>query len=148
ASIVLTLCDGERTVAGVAAELAESFALATAPLAEVSACVAGLRRAGILLARTPSNWQDAGTDRALEEAARRANNPFAYFDGIFCLNLDTATDRWREAARRHAQLGIAWKVERFAGIATPDNPHRGIAASFRRMIVEAGRRGYEHLLVL
>jgi hypothetical protein len=148
ASIVLTLCDGERTVAGVAAELAESFALATAPLAEVSACVDGLRRAGILLARTASNPQDAGTDRALEEAARRTTNPFTYFDGIFCLNLDTATDRWREAARRHGHLGIAWKVERFAGIATPDNPHRGIAASFRRMIVEAGRRGYEHLLVL
>jgi hypothetical protein len=52
ASIVLALCDGQRTVAGVADELAASFALATAPLAEVSACVHGLRRAGILVART------------------------------------------------------------------------------------------------
>ena len=52
AAIVLTLCDGERTVAAVAAELAECFALVTPPLAEVSACVDGLRRAGILVART------------------------------------------------------------------------------------------------
>jgi hypothetical protein len=52
ASMVLALCDGERTVAGVAEELAESFVLATPPLAEVSACVDGLRRAGILTARS------------------------------------------------------------------------------------------------
>lgn len=53
ASIVLALCDGKRTVAAVAEELAESFALATPPLAEVSACVDGLRRAGLLVARPP-----------------------------------------------------------------------------------------------
>jgi hypothetical protein len=54
ASIVLALCDGKRTVAGIAEEMAASFALATPPLAEVSACVSGLRRAGILLARSSS----------------------------------------------------------------------------------------------
>lgn len=51
ASIVLMLCDGERTVAEIADEVASSFALASVPLAEVSACVDGLRRAGILVAR-------------------------------------------------------------------------------------------------
>ncbi len=53
AAMVLALCDGERTVAAIADELAESFALATAPLAEVCACVDGLRRTAILLAREP-----------------------------------------------------------------------------------------------
>jgi hypothetical protein len=52
ASVVLTLCDGKRTVAEIAGDVAKSFALAVPPLAEVSACVTGLRRAGILLART------------------------------------------------------------------------------------------------
>ena len=51
ASMVLALCDGERTVAALADELASRFALATPPLAEVAACVDGLRRAGILGAR-------------------------------------------------------------------------------------------------
>jgi len=77
-----------------------------------------------------------------------AASPFSFFDGIFCLNLDDATDRLREAAQRHARLGIASLVERFAGVPTPDNPHRGIAIAFRRMIVEAKRRGWEHVLVL
>jgi hypothetical protein len=52
AAMVLALCDGERTVAAIAAELAACFALATAPLAEVCACVDELRRAKILVART------------------------------------------------------------------------------------------------
>jgi hypothetical protein len=91
---------------------------------------------------------DPARDRLLADTSRQATNPFTFFDAIFCLNLDSATDRWSQATRRHAQLDIAWQVERFPGVATPDNPHRGIAISFRRMIVEANRRGYEHLLVL
>jgi hypothetical protein len=61
ASIVLTLCDGERTVADVAEALAASFALATPPLAEVSACVDGLRRAGVLLVRPPTERAAGGS---------------------------------------------------------------------------------------
>ena len=53
ASIVLQLCDGGRSVAEVAQVLAESFGLARPPVAEVSACVEGLRRAGVLVGREP-----------------------------------------------------------------------------------------------
>jgi hypothetical protein len=74
-------------------------------------------------------------------------SPFEFFDAIFCLNLDSETQRWADATRRHAQLGIAHRVERFPGVATPGNSHRGIAMAYRRMIAEAKRRGYEHLLV-
>ena len=60
ASMVLVMCDGERTVTRVAEELAEQFMLATVPLAEVSACVDGLRRAGVLQPRVltarPRAW--------------------------------------------------------------------------------------------
>jgi hypothetical protein len=49
AAVVLELCDGHRSVAEIADVVAELFGLAQAPLAEVSACVAGLRRAGVLL---------------------------------------------------------------------------------------------------
>lgn len=75
-------------------------------------------------------------------------DPFACFDGIFCLNLDSETGRRREAAQRHARLGISSRVERFPGVADAENTHRGIAMAYRRMIDEASRRGWEHVLVL
>jgi len=77
-----------------------------------------------------------------------ATNPLSFFDGIFCLNLDAEVDRWAVAARRHEALGISWQVERFPAVATPDDHHRGCAISFRRMILEAKRRDYEHVLLL
>ena len=48
ASVVLALCDGQRTVADTAGALAEAFALTVPPLRETAACVADLRRAGVL----------------------------------------------------------------------------------------------------
>jgi hypothetical protein len=51
ASLVLQLCDGERSVAEIAEVVAESFGLANSPLAEVSACIERLRRAGVLVGR-------------------------------------------------------------------------------------------------
>jgi hypothetical protein len=53
ASVVFELCDGRLTVAGIAAEVARTFALDAAPLAEVAACVAGLQQAGVLARRVP-----------------------------------------------------------------------------------------------
>jgi hypothetical protein len=87
-------------------------------------------------------------DELLRTTALQASNPLSFFDGIFCLNLDSDRQRWAEAQRRHQQLGIAWQVERFSAVATPENHHRGNAMSFRRMVDEARRRGYEHVLIL
>jgi hypothetical protein len=84
----------------------------------------------------------------LEKTAREIASPLSFFDGIFCLNLDSDTGRWTEARRRHEQLGIAWQVERFPAVATPENHHRGNAMSFRQMVAEAQRRDYEHVLIL
>ena len=75
-------------------------------------------------------------------------SPFAFFDGIFCLNLDSQVERWEQAARRHRQLGMSSLVERFSAVATPENHHRGCALSFRRMIALASQRGYERVLIL
>ncbi len=84
----------------------------------------------------------------LAKTAREIASPLSFFDGIFCLNLDTDPGRWTQARRRHSQLGIAWQVERFPAVATPDNHHRGNAMSFRQMVAEAQRRDYEHVLIL
>jgi hypothetical protein len=86
--------------------------------------------------------------RVLDDTLSEATCPFSFFDGIFCLNLDSQTERWTQARHRHEQLDMSWQVERFSAVATPENAHRGHAMSFRRMVAEASRRGYEHLLVL
>ena len=75
-------------------------------------------------------------------------NPFGFFDGIFCLNLDSEPKRWQCAARRHQQLGIADRVERFPAVATPERPHRGNALSFRRIVAESHARDFERVLIL
>ncbi len=84
----------------------------------------------------------------LAKATREATSPLSFFDGIFCLNLDGDTERWAEARRRHERLDIAWQVERFPAVATPENHHRGCSLSFRQMVAEARRRCYEHVLIL
>lgn len=48
ASVIFELCDGHRTVTGIAEKMAVAFGLDAVPLAEVTACVAGLRSTGIL----------------------------------------------------------------------------------------------------
>jgi hypothetical protein len=58
ASIVLALCDGHRTVSEIAKAFAESFALASIPVAEVSACVDALRRAGVLTAESRGSLEN------------------------------------------------------------------------------------------
>jgi hypothetical protein len=49
AAVIWDLCDGQRTVFQIAADLAAAFGLDNLPLAEVTDGIAGLRRAGILI---------------------------------------------------------------------------------------------------
>jgi hypothetical protein len=74
------------------------------------------------------------------------NNPFAYFDAIYCLNLDSQPDRWRDTAGRFATLGILPLVERMPAISTPESHHRGCALSWRAMIARSEKQGSEHFL--
>jgi len=127
ASIVLELCDGHHTVAEIAGALAGAFTLDAPPLDEAAACVAGLRRAGVL----------AGRD-----------HPFDFFAAIYCLNLDHQPDRWENGCRRFAALDIAARVERFPAISTPGNHHVGCAQSWRGMVAEARDRGLRNFLGL
>ncbi|HEY2814313.1 MAG TPA: hypothetical protein VGJ03_12675 [Acidimicrobiales bacterium] len=84
----------------------------------------------------------------LEQTERQLASPFTFFDAVFCLNLDRATDRWETMSQRFGMLDIGWRVERFPAVDTPDNHHRGVALSFRAMIAEAQRRGYANVLVI
>lgn len=88
-----------------------------------------------------------GTEPAevlLTQARTQIENPFTYFDAIFCLNLDEEQDRWREMTRRFRFLDIGWRVERFPAV----KAEHGCTRSFRRLVEEAQRRGYRNVLVL
>lgn len=43
-------------------------------------------------------------------------NPFDFFDGIYCINLDERTDRWDHSCEQFEKLGIRERVERFSAI--------------------------------
>ena len=135
ASAVLELCDGQTTVAEIAEEIAGAFSLEALPLAEVVACVEELRRAGVLADRAHSQMKPDQTD-----------NPFGFFEAIYCLNLDQRPDRWADALRRFSRLQIATRVERFSAIPTPDNHHAGCARSWRLMVETARDRGLRNFL--
>lgn len=130
ASVILALCDGRLTVADIAGALAEAFALSDPPLRETAACVADLRRAGVLAAHA-----EAG-----------GGGPFDFFAAIYCLNLDQRPDRWRDSLRRFTSLDIASRVERFPAVSTPDNHHVGCALSWRAMVAQARERGLANFL--
>lgn len=135
ASVILELCDGHRTLDQIAVALAQTFGLAAGPLAEVTACVAGLRSAGILADATAGGMPDGPGD-----------SPFAFFEAIYCLNLDQRPDRWSAAAGRFSELGIGKRVERFPAVATPHNHHVGCAMSWRLMVADARDRGLRNFL--
>ncbi|MGH3224497.1 MAG: PqqD family peptide modification chaperone [Streptosporangiaceae bacterium] len=135
ASAILELCDGRTTVAEIAEEIADAFGLEALPLAEVAACVAELRRAGVLADRTHSRMEPDQTD-----------DPFGFFEAIYCLNLDQRPDRWANALRRFSRLQIATRVERFPAIPTPGNHHVGCARSWRLMVATARDRGLSNFL--
>ena len=137
ASAILELCDGQLTLAEIAEGVADVFGLEALPLAEVVACVTELRRAGILADRTHGRINPDQPD-----------NPFDFFEAIYCLNLDRRPDRWAAALRRSFRLKIASRVERFSAISTPDNHHVGCARSWRVMIATARHRGLRNFLGL
>lgn len=74
-------------------------------------------------------------------------DPFAYFERIWCINLKSADDRWRQMTARFKRLGIGDRVERFAAVSTPGNHHVGCALSHRRIMAAAREAGAQRILV-
>jgi len=87
------------------------------------------------------------TRAAVEAADRELANPFSYFDAIYCINLDRATERWQAVQARFEDLGIASRVHRFPAVDTPVNHHIGCALSHRAILAEARSRGLRNVLI-
>jgi len=74
-------------------------------------------------------------------------SPFHFFDAIYCINLDSAPDRWRSVMARFEALGIASRIRRFPAVPTPENRHIGCALSHRAILEEARRHELKNVLV-
>jgi hypothetical protein len=91
---------------------------------------------------------DTVVNSVIEKLNLEKNNPFNFFDAIYCINLDTQQGRWNDMQRRLDRLGILDRVKRFSAIHTPESHHIGCALSHRKIIELASKMGYENILVL
>lgn len=104
ASVILELCDGQRTVAAIAERIADVFKLESLPLAEVVACVDELRRAGVLADRTYRRMKP-GSARFTRQAAEsrrhegEADRPFGDDRRIILYRFHDQFDVCRERLR-------------------------------------------------
>lgn len=75
------------------------------------------------------------------------NDPFDFFDRIYCINLDRRTDRWAQVSAELQRVGLAQRVERVAAFDDADG-----AIGCRDSHVECVRRalqcGAEVMLIL
>jgi len=83
------------------------------------------------------------------------NNPFNFFDKIFCINLKTRPDRWQECLGIFEQLNIQNKVIKFEAVDLSRDTsiiemHRGrcgCAQSHLDIIKDAKKNNYQNILI-
>ncbi len=93
---------------------------------------------------------ELGAEKArpiLQTAFDELQNPFSFFDAIYCINLDRQVDRWEAAQRRFQALGILRRVRRFPALDTPHSHHIGCALAHRAILAEAKLQGLQNVLV-
>ncbi|WP_439638138.1 glycosyltransferase family 25 protein, partial [Spirulina sp.] len=74
-------------------------------------------------------------------------NPFFYFDAIYCINLDRQSERWQAMEQRFYHLGILHRVHRFSAIETPESHYIGCTLSHRIIVERAQKLGLDNVLV-
>jgi len=93
---------------------------------------------------------ELGPDKArpiIQAAMDELENPFSFFDAIYCINLERHRDRWETVQRRFQTLGIARRVRRFPSLETPYSHHIGCALAHRAILAEARQLGLKNVLV-
>jgi len=74
------------------------------------------------------------------------NNPFDFFDAIFCINLDERTDRWKLAQEEFRKIEILNKVKRFSAIKDIDG-RIGVIKSNLEIVKYAKENNLNNVLV-
>lgn len=83
----------------------------------------------------------------LHPISPKRQNPFYFFDAIYCINLDQAENKWQTAMEQFRLLGIDQRVQRFSAVETPNNYHIGCALSHRNIVQAANAQGLNNVLV-
>ena len=78
---------------------------------------------------------------------KEMSSPFFFFDAIYCISMDTASERWRGMLSRLKALRIAERVRVFKAIPTPENHHVGCTLSHRGVIALAHSQQLKNVLV-
>ena len=74
------------------------------------------------------------------------NNPFEFFSKIYCINLDSRTDRWEHAKEEFSKINILDKVERFSAI-KHDDGRIGVIKSNLEILKIAKANNYDNVLI-
>lgn len=74
-------------------------------------------------------------------------NPFDFFEGVYCTNLDHRVDRWATVQKEFSSVGILDRVKRFSSIKEEDG-RLGIIKSKLEIIKIAQQRGLNNILIL
>jgi len=73
-------------------------------------------------------------------------NPFDFFEKIWCINLDKRTDRWEQAQEEFSKMGILDRVERFSAVGDKDG-RVGVIKSNLGIVKHAKENGFNNVLV-
>jgi glycosyltransferase involved in cell wall biosynthesis len=90
----------------------------------------------------------AETTTIVAKIEAEINNPFYFFDAIYCINLDSEPAKWETAMAQFDQLEIAHRVQRFSAVETFENHPVGCALSHRAIIQDASISRFKNVLVL
>lgn len=74
------------------------------------------------------------------------NNPFDFFEEIYCINLDYRVDRWELVKKEFEKVGILDRVKRFSAIKENDG-RVGIIKSNLEIVKIAKSKGLKNVLV-
>lgn len=86
--------------------------------------------------------------KAHESNTQVFDNPFAYFDAIYCINLKQDVVRWEAVKSQAKALGFLSDLIHFPAVETPENHHIGCALSHRGILKMACDQRHEKILVL
>jgi len=75
------------------------------------------------------------------------NNPFDFFEEIWCINLDRRPDRWESVVKEFDTLGIRNKVQRLSAI-THEDGRIGLIKSILNLLIYEKEKKLKNILIL
>lgn len=75
------------------------------------------------------------------------DDPFDKFEELWCINLDNRVDKWHNARKEFASVGISGRIQRFSAIEHEDG-RIGLILSYVKLLEYAKEKGLKNILIL